>query len=74
MTSPIDFLLKMIKNNPQIANNPQALNYIDIIESGDKTKGEEVARNLCETYGVSPEEGYKQAKSFFGRGTPFDIN
>lgn len=71
MPSPMDFILKMIKNNPQIANNPQAQNYIQILESGDSAKGEEVARNLCETYGVSQEEATKQAKSFFNTHMPF---
>lgn len=65
MFNPIDFAISMIKKNPNIANNPQAKEYISILESGDSAKGEEVARNICNTYGVSPEDGIKQAKSFF---------
>lgn len=65
MPNPMDFILRMIKNNPNIANNPQAQNYISILESGDAKKGEEVANNLCQTYGVTKEEAISQAKNFF---------
>lgn len=65
MPSPIDIVLRLIKNNPQFANNPQAQNYIQILESGDSKKGEEIANNLLNSYGVSKEEALSQAKSFF---------
>lgn len=65
MPSPIEFALRLIKNNPQFANNPQAQNYIQILESGDPQKGEEVANNLLNSYGISKEEALSQAKSFF---------
>lgn len=65
MPNPMDFILSIIEKNPQIANNPQNQNYIKILKSGDAKKGEEVARNICESYGVSPEDGVKQSQSFF---------
>lgn len=65
MPSPIDFALRMLKNNPNIANNPQAMNYLNILESGDSQKGEEVANNILNEYGLSKEEAIQQAKSFF---------
>lgn len=65
MPSPIEFALQMIKNNPQFANNPQAQNYIEVLESGNSQKGEEIANNLLNTYGVSKEDAISQAKSFF---------
>ena len=70
MPNPMNLILSMIKKNPQIMNNPQAQNYIQILENGDAAKGEEVARNLCETYGVSPEQGLNQAQSFFNTNFP----
>ena len=48
------------------ANNPRAQEYIKIIQSGDSKKGEEIANNLCQTYGVSKEDAIKNAKQFFG--------
>lgn len=57
--------LNMIGKNPQIANNPQAQNLINVIQSGDAQKGQQIAQNLCQTYGVAPEDAIKQAKQFF---------
>lgn len=39
--------------------------YIGQIPSGDAQKGEEIARNLCNTMGITPEEATKQAANFF---------
>lgn len=59
------FALSLIERNPNIANNPQAQAMINAIKSGDNRTGEEIARNLCNTYGVTPEDAVKQAASFF---------
>lgn len=58
--------LNLISRNPNIANNPRAQEYIKIIQSGDSKKGEEIANNLCQTYGMSKEDAIKNAKQFFG--------
>lgn len=58
--------LSLISRNPEIASNPQAQNLIGVIQNGDSKKGEEIARNLCNTYGVTPEQAFTQAKNFFG--------
>lgn len=63
--NPMQFIMNMVRNNPNIANNPQAQEYLNILESGDSAKGEEIANNLCQTYGVSKDEALKQAQSFF---------
>ncbi len=55
----------LISKNPNVVNNPQAQNMLDAIKSGDNKTGEEIARNLCNTYGVTPEDAVKQAKAFF---------
>lgn len=59
------FALNLLSRNPQIANNPQAQAYLNIIKSGDSTKGEEIAKNLCATYGVTTDQAVNQAKRFF---------
>lgn len=58
--------ISLISKNPSIANNPQAQNLISVIQNGDSKKGEEIAHNLCNTYGVTPEQAFTQAKNFFG--------
>lgn len=67
MTSrnPMQAMISMIKANPAIADNPQAQAYLDVLESGDAEKGEEVANNLLKSYGMTKDEALKQAKAFF---------
>lgn len=66
MFDPRSIALNLISRNPAVANNPQAQNLIGVIQNGDSKKGEEIARNLCNTYGVTPEQAFTQAKNFFG--------
>lgn len=61
-----DFALDYIRQNPNVANNPNAQSMLSVIESGDSEKGEQIARNLCQTYGITPEQAIRQAKQFFG--------
>lgn len=66
MNNPImNLAMRMINQNPQIANNPQAKSMIDVIRSGDSERGKQIAENLCNTYGVNKEDAINQAKSFF---------
>lgn len=58
---------QLLQRNPQIQTNPPAKNMISVIQNGDAAKGEEIARNLCQSYGVSPEQAYSMAMQFFGR-------
>ena len=65
MISPMQFLMSQIKQNPNITNNPQAQSYIQIVQSGDQKKGEEIAQNLLKSYGMTKEQGMAQVKRFF---------
>lgn len=68
MPNLFDFAMNLIKNNPNIANNPNAQHYIEVIQSGDSKQGEEIANNLCQTMGMTKEEAINQAKKKFGFG------
>lgn len=57
--------LNLLSQNPSISNNPNAQEFINVIRSGDSVRGEQIAQNLCNTYGVSKEDAVKNAKSFF---------
>ncbi len=57
--------MNMLQSNPQVANNPQAQEFLNVIKSGDNQRGEEIARNMCQSMGVKPEDAYKQARQFF---------
>lgn len=50
---------------PSLANNPNARAMIQAVQSGDAEAGERIARNLCQSYGVTPEQAIQQAKGFF---------
>lgn len=63
--NPKDFAMSLITRNPQIANNPNAQGMIQAIQSNDSAKGEQIAKNLCDSYGISPQEAVQQAKRFF---------
>lgn len=66
MSNPVNFLLnQLIQNNPNIQQNPQAQAMIDVIKNNDQTKGEQIANNLLQTYGVSKEDALKRAQQFF---------
>lgn len=65
MFNPAQFAMNMIKNNPQVMNNPMAQNYIGVIQSGDAQKGQQLAENICKTYGVTPQQAIQQARQFF---------
>ena len=53
----LGYAMKMIQNNPNIANNPQAQPMIDAIQRGDEQAGVELANNILQTYGLSKEQG-----------------
>lgn len=65
MITPMQFLQNAMQQNPNIANNPQAQNFLQILQSGDAQKGQQVAENLLKTYGMTKEQGMAQVKHFF---------
>lgn len=63
---PRQMAMNLIMQNPQVANNPQAQEYLQIIQNGDAKKGQQIADNLCQSFGVSRDDAISQAKRFFG--------
>lgn len=67
MNNPImNFAMAMINKNPAIQNNPQAQELINVIQNNDAARGEQIATNLCDTYGVTKDQAIAQAKKYFG--------
>lgn len=64
--SPRDMALALLGRAPQVSQNPNARHMLDVIQSGDSDEGERIARNLCQSYGVTPEQAMEQARRFFG--------
>lgn len=66
MNSLAQFALNQLQSNPKFSNNPQAQALMTAIQNGDSAQGETIARNICQTMGVSEEDALIQAKQFFG--------
>lgn len=67
MNNPLmNFAMKMLHNNPNIASNPRNQELMNALQSGDEAKCKKIAENLCQSYGMSPEDAIKQARQFFG--------
>lgn len=64
--NPRAFAINMLNRNPNIANNPTAQQYMQVIQNGDSKLGSEIAQNICNAYGMSPQEALNQAKKKFG--------
>lgn len=61
-----DFALNLLNQNPDKANTPLGRQLRQILESKDYSAGEELGKNLCNTYGVDPNDAVSKGKSFFG--------
>lgn len=57
--------MNMMRNNPNINKNPMAKEFMNILESGDTKRGEQMANNILANYGLNRGEAVNQAKSFF---------
>lgn len=58
-------ILSQAVRNPSIANNPNARAMLEVVQSGDSMRGEQIANNLLKTYGMTKEEALQQARGFF---------
>lgn len=65
MNNPMSMLLNMAMQDSNIANNPRAQEMLQVIQSGDAQKGQQIAMNLCKTYGVSKEQAVGMATEYF---------
>lgn len=61
MFNPGMFAMQMLQSNPQIANNPMGQALIQAIQTGDSKAGEQIAENICKTYGLTKEQAIQQA-------------
>lgn len=63
--NPTQFAMNILQSNPRVMNNPQAQGLMQVIQSGDAAKGQQMAENLCKTYGVTPDQALQEARKFF---------
>lgn len=65
MFDPKMFATNMLRQNPSIAQNPRNQELLQVIQSGDSARGQQIAENLCKTYGVTPQQAVNTATDFF---------
>lgn len=64
--NPIEMMLQtLLQQRPDLQNNPTTMEMINIIRTGDSKRGEEIANNICRSYGMTREQALSQAQSMF---------
>ena len=64
-SNPNQFLQGLMSNN-QIANNPMAMNAIQMMQNKDEKGLEQMARNLCKERGVDVDKIVQHFKNQLG--------
>ena len=62
----LDLVIRQLERRPEIAGNPIAREWLEVIRRGDSKKGEEIARNLCGNSGVTVQQALDEARRYFG--------
>lgn len=57
--------MMILQNNPKIMNSPQGQQFLKILQSGDVQAGQQMAQNLCQSYGITPEQALAKSMQFF---------
>ena len=65
MPNPMQLVQNIVRSNPQLQSNPQAQQKLNVIMSGDSARGQQIAQNLCNSMGITPEVAVANAKRFF---------
>lgn len=65
MPSLEQIAMTLLQKNPQVANSPQGQQFMQILKSGDVQKGQQMADNICNSYGVTRDDALNKAKQFF---------
>ena len=64
MGSPRQFIQNMMGNS-QIMSNDMVKNAYGMVQKGDFQGVEDLARNICKTKGINPDDVVRQIKSQF---------
>lgn len=57
--------IQALQRRPDIANSPQGQEFLNILKSGDDAKGQQMAQNYCQSYGISEQDAIQKVKQFF---------
>lgn len=66
MNPMVEMLIRKAEASPEIASNPMAASWLKTVKGGNHEEIEKLARNLCDSRGVTVEQTISDAKRFFG--------
>lgn len=64
--SPMNFLNGIMQQNPSMQGQPQVQELIRIVQSNDYNALQQMGQNLCNSYGVNPQDVLNQNAQNFG--------
>lgn len=59
-------IAQMLLNNSQMMQNPMAKNFVTLLQNNDMKGIEEMAKNICQSNGTTPEGMIQNIKNKFG--------
>ena len=65
MFDPKMFAMNVLRQNPSISQNPRNQDLLQVIQSGDNTRGQQIDENLCKTYGVKNKQEVNMVTALF---------
>ena len=65
MNPMIQALVSRAAADPSIANNPNSRTMLEVLQTGDSKRGEQIANNLLNTYGIAKDDAVRMAREFF---------
>lgn len=63
--NPKQIAFSLLQQHPQVANSPQGQQLLQILQNGDDKAGQEMAMNICNSCGTTPQNMLLQATNFF---------
>jgi hypothetical protein len=62
--NPKKIMMNMLQQN--MGRNPMAQNMFSLMQNENNKGIEEMARNMCKSNGITPEQAIEQAKKYLG--------
>lgn len=66
-SNPQQAIQSLIKENPNIQNNPMVKNAIDMVQKGDNAGLRNMAENMCKERGITTDQAKERIMGFFNR-------
>lgn len=55
----------LLKNRPDVQNDPTKMEALQTILNGDAQKGQEIAKQICQQKNANPQDATNQANNWF---------